>query len=130
MTMRKFITVLFAAGIVSLSVTTALAQAAPAKIGDTEKGKALTDGAGMTLYTFDRDTTGTSNCNGVCANNWPPFKSAADAKPSGDWTIVTRGDGGKQWAYKGKPLYSFYHDGNPGDAKGDGVNSVWHIAAP
>jgi len=47
---------------------------------DTPKGKALVDGKGMTLYVFDRDTTGASNCNGVCATNWPPFKAQADAK--------------------------------------------------
>ena len=68
--------------------------------------------------------------NGVCANTWPPFNAPADAKPSGDWSIVTRKDGSKQWAYKGKALYSYYHDGDPGDAKGDGVNNVWHVAAP
>jgi predicted lipoprotein with Yx(FWY)xxD motif len=129
--MRQFIAVFMTTVVLALGSAAALAQSAPAKIADTSKGKALVDGAGMTLYTFDRDTAGMSNCNGaVCPNNWPPFKAAADAKPSGDWTIVTRADGGKQWAYKSKPLYTFYKDGNPGDANGDGVNSVWHIAAP
>jgi predicted lipoprotein with Yx(FWY)xxD motif len=128
--MRQFIAVIMITVVLALGSAAVLAQSAPAKIAETSKGKALVDGAGMTLYTFDRDTTGTSNCNGVCPNNWPPFKVAADAKPSGDWTIVTRSDGGKQWAYKGNPLYTFYKDSNPGDATGDGVNNVWHIAAP
>jgi len=128
--MRRFISFVLTATVLALGSAAALAQDAPAKIGDTAKGKALVDGAGMTLYTFDRDAAGTSNCNGVCFNNWPPLKAAADAKPSGDWTVITRGDGGKQWAYKGKPLYTFYKDGNPGDAGGDGVNNVWHIAVP
>ena len=124
------VSALLAAALCALTLSTALAQTAPAKTGDTPKGKALVDGAGMTLYWYDRDNSGTSNCNGVCANNWPPFHAAADAKPAGDWTIVTRKDGGKQWAYKGKPLYTFYNDADPGDAKGDGVNNVWHLAAP
>jgi predicted lipoprotein with Yx(FWY)xxD motif len=128
--MPKAVAALLAIGISALAVSAALAQTAPAKTGDTSKGKALVDGAGMTLYRYDRDSTGTSNCNGVCANNWPPFHAPADAKPSGDWTVITRKDGGKQWAFKGKPLYTFYKDGDPGDAKGDGVNDVWHIAAP
>lgn len=127
--MRIFISIVLTVVVLGLG-NAAFAQSAPAKIGDTAKGKALVDGAGMTLYTFDRDSSGTSNCNGVCLNNWPPLKAPADAKPSGDWTVVTRGDGGKQWAYKGKPLYTFYKDGNPGDAGGDGVNNVWHIAVP
>jgi predicted lipoprotein with Yx(FWY)xxD motif len=43
---------------------------------------------------------------------------------------VTRDDGSKQWAYKGKPLYTWVKDAKPGDVTGDGVNSVWHIAQP
>ena len=31
--------------------------------------------------------------------------ATADSKASGDCTIITRDDGGKQWAYKGKPLH-------------------------
>jgi predicted lipoprotein with Yx(FWY)xxD motif len=110
--------------------TAALAQTAPAKPSDTAKGKALVDGKGMTLYTFDRDAAGKSNCNGACVGNWPPLAAAADAKVAGDWSIVTRDDGGKQWAYKTKPLYTFSKDAKPGDVAGDGVNNVWHIAAP
>jgi predicted lipoprotein with Yx(FWY)xxD motif len=128
--MRKSITVAIAASILSICVAAALAQIAPAKSADTAKGKALVDAKGLTLYTFDRDAAGKSNCNGVCATNWPPLMAGADAKASGDWTIVTRDDGGKQWAYKGKPLYEFAKDTKPGDVTGDGVNSVWHIAAP
>jgi predicted lipoprotein with Yx(FWY)xxD motif len=97
---------------------------------DTAKGKALADAKGMTLYVFDKDTAGKSTCNGQCATNWPPLSAAADAKASGDWTIVTRDDGAKQWAYKGKPLYTWAKDTKAGDVTGDGVNNVWHIAQP
>jgi predicted lipoprotein with Yx(FWY)xxD motif len=128
--MRKLIPVFIAAGVLSIGMAAALAQTAPATTAVTAKGKALVDGKGMTLYIFDRDATGKSNCNGQCAANWPALTAAADAKTSGDWTIVTRDDGGKQWAYKGKPLYTFNKDAKPGDASGDGLNSVWHIAAP
>jgi len=87
---------------------------------------------GMTLYTFDRDTMGSgkSVCNGQCATNWPPLMAAANVSASGDWTMVTRDDGSKQWAYKGKPLYTWAKDTKPGDVTGDGVNNVWHIAKP
>jgi predicted lipoprotein with Yx(FWY)xxD motif len=87
-----------------------------------------TDAKGMTLYTFDRDAGGKSACNGPCATNWPPLTAAGDAKDSGDWTIVTRDDGSKQYAYKGKPLYTWSKDAKPGDKTGDGVNNVWHAA--
>jgi len=49
----------------------------------------------------------------------------------GDWAIVTRDDGGKQWSYKGKPLYAWTKDTKPGDTSGDGfLNGAWHIATP
>jgi predicted lipoprotein with Yx(FWY)xxD motif len=104
--------------------------AQPAKVADTSKGKALVDQKGMTLYVFDKDAGGKSTCNGQCATNWPPLAATADAKASGDWTIVTRDDGTKQWAYKGKPLYTWAKDTKAGDVTGDGVNNVWHIAQP
>ena len=48
----------------------------------------------MTLYTFDRDATGSgkSACNGPCATNWPPLMASAGDRPSGDWTVVVRDD--------------------------------------
>jgi predicted lipoprotein with Yx(FWY)xxD motif len=70
----------------------------PAQVRDTASGKVLTDAKGMTLYTFDRDAPGKSNCNGQCAQNWPPLLASADAKPSGKWSVITRDDGAKQWA--------------------------------
>ena len=103
---------------------------AGALVADTSKGKALVDAKGMTLYTFDRDAAGKSNCNGQCAQNWPPLMAAADAAASGDWSVVTRDDGAKQWAYKGKPLYTWVKDTQAGEVTGDGVNNVWHIAQP
>lgn len=93
-------------------------------------GNMLVDGHDMTLYTFDRDMSGKSACNGGCATNWPPLAAAAGAKAQGDYSVVKRDDGSLQWAYKGKPLYRFKADGKPGEAKGDNVKNVWHTARP
>lgn len=101
----------------------ALAQQAPGKM----TGGMLTDGGGMTLYAFDKDSGGKSACNGPCAANWPPLTAAGDAKASGDWSIIARDDGSKQWAFKGKPLYRWSKDTKPGDMSGDGFNGVWHV---
>ena len=101
----------------------ALAQDAPAK----KTGGMMTNNAGMTLYTFDKDAGGKSACNGPCATNWPPLMAGADAKASGDWSVITRDDGSKQWAYKGKPLYQWSKDQKAGDMTGDGFNGVWHV---
>jgi len=114
-------------GFLALALLAPLAFAqAPAKTA----GGVLVNGTGMTLYTFDKDGGGKSACNGPCATNWPPLAAAADAKPGGDWSIITREDGGKQWAYKGKPLYTWSKDQKAGDMTGDGFNSVWHVAKP
>ena len=89
----------------------------------------LTDAKGMTLYTFGKDQPGVSNCNDNCAKNWPPLMAAADAKPMGQWTIVTRADGTRMWAYKGMPVYLWIKDTKPGDTTGNGVG-VWKTAVP
>jgi predicted lipoprotein with Yx(FWY)xxD motif len=102
----------------------------PAEVTTTDKGKTLADAKGMTLYTFDKDKAGQSACNGTCAKLWPPFRATAGASASGDWSIITRSDGSKQWAYKGKPLYAWSKDTKPGETTGDGVKMVWHVAAP
>jgi predicted lipoprotein with Yx(FWY)xxD motif len=128
--MRRAI-VLTAVSTLLLGASIASSQtSAPAKIADTSKGKTLVDADGMTLYTFDRDTPGKSVCGGKCATNWPPFTAGADTKTIGDWTVILRNDGSKQWAYKGKPLYKWMDDHKPGDVDGDGRNNVWHIASP
>ena len=87
---------------------------------------------GMTLYTFDKDTAGSgkSVCNGPCATNWPPLMAADADKASGDFSVLTRDDGKKQWAVKGKPLYFWAKDVKAGDKTGDGVLNVWHTAKP
>ena len=94
-----------------------------------KSGEILISESGMTLYVFDKDTVaGKSACNGPCIGLWPAVTAAADAKPSGAYSIITRDDGAKQWAYKDKPLYLWAKDQKPGDRSGDGVNGIWHVA--
>ncbi len=117
------------AALVLLSLLAACASLGPAKVAD----GVLTDASGRTLYTFDRDTAGSgrSVCNGPCIGLWPAFVAAGTASNFGDYTIVTRDDGTKQWAFRGKPLYTFSKDAKPGDRTGDGFNNdVWHVARP
>lgn len=123
--MRKSIIALLSAMAFAVSLNAA-AQSAPVKVVD----GVLTNSAGMTLYTFGKDTAGSgkSVCNGPCAANWPPLMAAADAKAGGDFSVVTRDDGAKQWAYKGMPLYLWVKDTKPGDRTGDGVGNVWRVA--
>ncbi len=119
----------------ALTLTTALLGACASMVAAEPTKLAngvLTGPNGMTLYTFDKDTagSGTSVCNGPCATNWPPLMAADTDKAQGDYTVVVRDDGGKQWALKGKPLYYWVKDTKPGDTTGDGVLKIWHTAKP
>lgn len=96
-----------------------------AEIGGKE---VLTDANGMTLYIFDKDQPGVSNCYDDCAMKWPPLLADKDAKAEGDFTLVARKDGTMMWAYKGMPLYLWVNDTKPGDTTGDNVGGVWHTA--
>ncbi|MFQ5437499.1 MAG: hypothetical protein ACE5DK_01570 [Paracoccaceae bacterium] len=84
----------------------------------------------MTLYTFDRDERGISNCSGNCAANWPPLFVAVDQALANGFSRITRQDGSAQVAHKGRPLYLWVGDKKPGDMTGDGVGGVWHVARP
>lgn len=89
----------------------------------------LTDAKGMTLYVFDKDTDGKSACYDKCAKNWPPYLVKEGKETGKEWTHEKRKDGSIQWVYDGKPLYYFYEDKKAGDAKGDGMGGVWHVAS-
>ncbi|BBA41289.1 MULTISPECIES: COG4315 family predicted lipoprotein [Burkholderia] len=102
------------------------AAAEPPRAGD---GK-LVDEDHMTLYVFDRDAPGKSACDRACATNWPPALADAYDKATGALSVVARDDGSKQWAYRGRPLYRWKLDHKPGDAGGDGVGGMWHVARP
>jgi len=91
------------------------------------KGDMMVDHKGMTVYTFDKDTGGKSMCNDDCAKNWPPMMAPAGAKAEGKWTVIKRDDGMMQYAYDGKPLYTFVKDEKAGDMKGDGMKDMWHV---
>ena len=104
--------------------------AAPVMTVETDMGVVLAGENGMTLYTFTKDTEGVSNCYDKCAVNWPPLLVEGDTMADGDFTIVERKDGTKQWAKNGMPLYFWIKDGKKGDTTGEGVNDVWHVARP
>ena len=95
------------------------------------KNGVLVDHSGMTLYTFAKDTGGKSMCNDTCATNWPPLKAESTDKGMGKWSVITRDDEQMQWAYDGKPLYTFIMDKKAGDMTGEGkMDGAWKAAKP
>ncbi|CAB3808355.1 hypothetical protein LMG28688_06739 [Paraburkholderia caffeinitolerans] len=91
----------------------------------------VVDDDGMTLYAFDKDTVpGKSACVGACAALWPAAVADSYDKTSGDWGFIAAGEGKHQWTYKGRPLYRFANDKQPGQMNGDGFKGIWHIVKP
>ncbi len=97
---------------------------------DTAPGPVLVAPDGMTLYTYDKDGDGISNCSGFCAVAWPPLLADDNAEATDSFTVIARSGGDPQWAYNGQPLYLYIGDSKPGDVDGDGVDGVWRVARP
>ncbi len=115
--------------LLALSLSALVATLAHAEPAARMANGMLVNTSGMTLYTFDRDVaaSGKSVCNGPCAALWPPAAAAGDAKAEGDFTIVVRDDGARQWAYKGKPVYTYGGDKKAGETTGDNFKDSWHV---
>ena len=116
---------LLIAAVLALPVLAQAAEPAMTKDG------MLVDHKGMTLYTFAKDSAGKSMCNDKCAANWPPLMAAGTDKAMEEWSVLKRDDGTMQWAYDGKPLYTFVMDKQAGDKVGDGkMDGAWKVAKP
>lgn len=126
--MKKFA---FAAGVLAL-VAACASNPSASNVPLAMKDGMLVTSKGLTVYTFDRDVAGSgkSACNGQCAINWPPVLAGANDQPQGPYTIIVRDDGRRQWAYKGKPVYTWPEDQEPGDKYGDNKNNIWHVVRP
>jgi len=124
------------AGIAAMTLASAAAwaeaadEAAPSAvtIQTTVAGKVYGDAGGRTLYTSDRDTRpGKSACVDACTRTWKPLAAAWIAGPVGDWSAIPRDDGSRQWAYKGKPLYTYAGDHKAGEINGADLDGAWRI---
>lgn len=90
----------------------------------------LTDSAGNTLYIFDNDEAGVSNCTEDCTGIWPPLTVDGESTAGdGVGTLATfmRDDGSLQVTHEEQPLYYYSADDAPGDRNGDGLGGIWHI---
>lgn len=94
-----------------------------------ENGKYVFRLETQSMYVFDGDEHGLPTCTATCASLWLPVIASADARAVGDWSLIERSDGTRQWRYKNRPLYTYVKDG-PGETLGDGVDGEWHLVAP
>lgn len=95
-------------------------------------GSFLTDPKGMSLYVFDKDAKGVSNCYGACAALWPPYTATSSSMSNlpANISIIKRTDGAMQYVYKEMPLYYYQKDQKPGDVLGEGIGGIWHLVKP
>lgn len=102
----------------------------------TPLGDVVTDGNGMTLYLFTKDTKGTtkSACTGSCLNLWPPALMGSSAPKltgvTGTVGSIAAPSGGKQVTLDGWPLYYFAQDKTAGDLLGQGIGNIWWVVSP
>lgn len=73
-------------------------------------GRLLVNHKSFSVYTWDGDQPGKSNCTGNCLTQWAPVIAPETAKPQGEWTVIERSPGIRQWAFRGKPLYTYILD--------------------
>jgi len=88
-------------------------------------GRMLTTYKGFSVYSSDADEPGKSNCTGKCLSDWDPVVAPQTAKAKGEWSVVERSPGIKQWAYRGKPLYTYVHERRARAVTGSD-NPGWH----
>lgn len=90
------------------------------KVEPTTKGYVLADAERMTLYTPTTETMDTQSCvETACGMEWKPQMASWAANGFGDWSVIDREDGVRQWAYKGQPLFSYENDIAPREINGD-----------
>lgn len=109
--------------------------AAALKTASTKLGAVVVDGAGRTVYEFDKDTKGSgkSACSGGCASLWPAVTASGTPTltgVSGTVGTITRTDGTKQVTLNGRPLYTYSGDSKAGDVTGQGYGGIWWVVSP
>ncbi|HXH30800.1 MAG TPA: hypothetical protein VNJ01_08295 [Bacteriovoracaceae bacterium] len=121
------LTLLFTQIAAANDIIRAIAESNELKVQTLRDGrKVLAAKSGMTLYTFDNDTTGASTCFGGCLAVWPVIATVKNSLPA-PFSIHLRANGQKQISLENRPLYFYAPDKKPGDVKGDGVGGIWHL---
>ncbi len=120
------------------SATASVSGAAEVSTLKTGLGTILVAANGHTLYLFEGDKNGKSNCKGDCAGSWPPLMSSGKPKAGSGVNasllgLTTREEGGTQVTYNGHPLYEFIADKERGQTSGEGLKAygaAWYVVSP
>jgi predicted lipoprotein with Yx(FWY)xxD motif len=95
------------------------------RVEHTVRGRVLMTDGGYSIYQSDNDGPNKSSCVGDCTRQWAPILAPGSAQAQGEWSVVERAPGVRQWAFRKKPLYTYSGDESPGRRDGDDVPG-WH----
>ncbi|MBX7199110.1 MAG: hypothetical protein K1X51_07000 [Rhodospirillaceae bacterium] len=96
-------------------------------------GRMLVNYAGFSVYAWDGDGPNKSNCTEACLKKWAPVLAAETSQPQGEWAIIQRSPGVRQWVFRKKPLYTYIADTRPKSMLGTdeaGWHNVYTLPAP
>lgn len=100
------------------------------KVIPTTTGRLLVNNDQYSIYMWDGDEPNKSNCHAQCLKDWTPVPAPEIANDRGEWTVIKQSSGFRQWAYRGKPLYTYNRDLKSRSFTGGDVpdwqNPTWH----
>jgi predicted lipoprotein with Yx(FWY)xxD motif len=91
----------------------------------TVQGRLLGTSIGFSVYSYDKDGVNKSNCVNACLTDWTPMEAPEYARAIGEFSIFERTPGIRQWAFRGKPLYTSVADSKVRSFDGGDVPG-WH----
>lgn len=71
----------------------------------TVNGRLLTTDKNFSVYASDKDTVDKSMCDADCTRTWIPLLAPGTARAQGEWSVLERSPGVRQWVFRQQPLY-------------------------
>jgi predicted lipoprotein with Yx(FWY)xxD motif len=102
-------------------------------IKTTTVGRLLTTDKNYSIYAYDQDVADASMCITECLQTWKPVAAPALARAQGDWSIIERSPGVRQWVFRKQPLYTYVLDTDSWSLEGSdrvGWSNVYTQLAP
>lgn len=90
----------------------------------TSIGRMLTTDKNEAVYAYAGDTATTTNCHDACLVDWKPVSAPALARAQGEWSMLERSPGERQWVFRGQPLYTYALDTGSWSRQGSDV-AMW-----
>lgn len=102
-------------------------------VKSTSVGRMLTTKKNDAVYSFEEDSAVETRCTGDCTKRFKPVIAPALVRTRGEWSVLERSPGERQWVFRGKALYTHVRDTGPWSQEGsdeEGWNNVFTQRAP